>query len=100
MRIIEHHRRKGNLKFWCIENPVGKLRVCEGDPVAIINPCDYGDPYTKATLLWGEFNLPTKIPVEPTEGSKIHRYPPSEHRKELRAITPPGFAKAFFKANQ
>jgi hypothetical protein len=100
MRIIEYHRRKGGLKFWCLENPVGKLRECEGDPVLIFNPCDYGDPYTKTTLLWGDFNPPKKNPVEPLEGSKIHKIPPSEKRKTLRAITPPGFAKAFFEANK
>lgn len=43
-RIIEHHRLKGNLKFWCIENPVGKLRELLDDPVTIFQPCDYGDP--------------------------------------------------------
>lgn len=100
MRIIEHHRRKGNLKFWCLENPVGRLRLAEGDPVMIFNPCDYGDPYTKATLLWGDFNIPVYNRVEPSEGSKIHKYPPLTNRKDLRAITPPGFAKAFFEANK
>lgn len=99
-RIIDYHRRNGNLRFWCIENPIGKLRDLEGDPVAIFHPCDYGDPYTKATLLWGKFNMPVKTPVEPVEGSKIHKYPPSQERKILRAITPSGFAKAFFEANR
>jgi len=99
-RIIEHHRRTGNLKFWCIENPAGKLRDCEGDPVLIFHPCHFGDPYTKVTLLWGDFNIPEYNKVEPTEGSKMHLYPPSANRKELRAITPAGFAKAFYEANK
>jgi len=97
-RIITAHQWRA--KFWAIENPVGKMRDFLGDPQLIFDPCDYGDPYTKKTLLWGKFNAPVKNPVAPDEGSKIHRYPPSDKRKELRAITPPGFAGAFFEANQ
>jgi len=97
-RIIMAHQYE--LKFWTIENPVGKLRDFLGDPQLIFNPCDYGDPYTKKTCLWGNFNMPIKNRVEPIEGSKIHKYPPSLNRKDLRAITPPGFAKAFFEANR
>jgi hypothetical protein len=97
-RIIMHH--KYHLKFWAIENPVGKLRDFLGDPNLIFDPCDYGDPYTKKTCLWGKFNHPKKTPVMPIQGSKIHKYPPSDNRKELRSITPAGFAKAFFEANQ
>lgn len=86
--------------FWCLENPVGRLNRWIGDPVMYFNPCDYGDPYTKKTALWGRFNTPKKNPIEPIEGSKIHLYPPSEDRVMLRSITPPGFAKAFFEANK
>ena len=86
--------------FWCLENPVGRLNKYIGKPVAYFNPCDYGDPYTKKTALWGNFNVPKKNPVEPVEGSKMHLIPPSKNRQELRSITPAGFAKAFFKANQ
>ncbi len=96
-RIIMAHPEA---KFWAIENPVGKLRDLLGDPQIIFNPCDYGDPYTKKTLLWGQFCAPIKKPVSPLEGSKMHKYPPSEKRKILRAITPPGFAQAFFEANR
>jgi hypothetical protein len=97
-RIIVSHQYQ--LKFWAIENPVGKLRDFLGDPRLIFDPCDYGDPYTKRTLLWGNFNTPVKKTVLPSEGSKIHKYPPSEKRKMLRSITPPGFARAFFEANR
>ena len=86
--------------WWALENPVGRLRRYYGDPTLLFNPCDYGDPYTKKTLVWGNFNLPKKMPVEPTEGSKIHLYPPSDDRARLRSITPQGFAKAFFEANK
>ena len=87
-------------KFWALENPIGKLTSYLGKPEMYFNPCDYGDPYTKRTALWGNFNIPIKQYVEPTEGSKLHRLPPSIKRAELRSITPSGFAKAFFESNQ
>ncbi len=87
-------------KFWCLENPVGRLNRWIGQPEMYFNPCDYGDPYTKKTALWGRFKPPTKKPVEPTEGSKMHLLPPGKNRQMLRSITPPGFAKAFFESNQ
>lgn len=86
-------------EWWVIENPVGRLSRYIGHPRMYFDPCDYGDPYTKKTCLWGDFNYPPKKRVEPTEGSKLHRLPPSEKRAELRSITPNGFARAFFKAN-
>ncbi len=85
--------------FWCLENPVGRLMYYIGEPKMYFNPCDYGDPYTKKTGLWGDFNTPRKNPVHPTEGSRMHKLPPTADRKALRSKTPPGFAKAFFKAN-
>jgi hypothetical protein len=89
-----------NPTFWAMENPVGRLSHYLGKPTMTFNPCDYGDPYTKRTCLWGRFNVPTKTPVPPTEGSKLHRLPPSPDRWRLRSMTPPGFARAFFEANQ
>lgn len=88
--------------FWALENPVGKMRKYLGDPTLIFDPCDYGDPYTKKTLLWGKFNLPKRSRVEPTEGSKMHTQygGKSDKTKTLRSMTPQGFAKAFFEANQ
>lgn len=86
-------------QWWCLENPVGKLVRWLGPPVAYFNPCDYGDPWTKKTALWGDFIMPPKTPVEPICGSKIHRYPPSPDRGDLRSITPPAFSRAFFEAN-
>lgn len=103
--------------FWALENPVGRMRRLLGDPQLIFNPCDYGDPYTKKTLLWGQFVLPATNPVEPewvTEsvlrnGRKSPRRYSSIHwgtngntekGKERRSATPPGFARAFFEANR
>ena len=87
-------------QWWCLENPVGKLSRFLGKPVAYFQPYEYGDPYTKKTCLGGDFNVPPKHPVRPTEGGKIWRMAPSPRRAELRSITPAGFAKAFFEANQ
>lgn len=85
--------------WWALENPVGRLRTYLGDPTLIFNPCDFGDPYTKKTLLWGNFTLPKYNRVAPTEGSKMHRLGPSPERARLRSMTPQGFANAFFEAN-
>lgn len=96
--------------WWCLENPIGRLRTLMGDRLGPLrlafDPCDYGDPYTKRTLLWGNFTLPTKHRVEP-EGyrkgqpnawySKVGGRSP--RTKKYRSQTPPGFARAFFEAN-
>lgn len=84
--------------FWCLENPVGRLRHWLGSPQLIFNPCDYGDPYTKKTLLWGRFLAPEKTPVKPEYviAKNGDRYSPvhwhtggkSARTKEMRSITP------------
>ncbi|MEP3913608.1 MAG: DNA cytosine methyltransferase, partial [Sneathiella sp.] len=90
--------------WWVLENPVGRLEklVPELTPFGpfYFNPCDFGDPYTKKTGLWGEFNKDMKRnPVEPIEGSKMHLLPPGPDRQFLRSVTPAGFAAAFHEAN-
>lgn len=85
--------------WWALENPVGRLRRWLGPPTMRFDPCDYGDPYTKRTLLWGQFNLPKPAAVLPERHNRIHRMPESPQRAALRAITPSGFASAFFEAN-
>ena len=87
--------------FWALENPVGKMKRFLGPPKMYFQPCDFGDPYTKKTLLWGNFNHPITSPVKPVEGSKMHlNYGgKSERTKRARSLTPPGFARAFFEAN-
>lgn len=97
LRIIQVSKPE----WWALENPVGTLHQWIGQPSFRFDPCDFGDPYTKKTCLWGEFNKPKKQRVEPVEGSKLWRTlgGKSARTKELRSITPPGFAKAFFEAN-
>jgi hypothetical protein len=99
-------------KFWVLENPVGRLRRWLGPPVMSFDPCDYGDAYTKKTLLWGKFNWPyKKNQVQPEyyyyaggkkRGSYFHVKlgGKSAKTKKLRSITPKGFAQAFFNANR
>jgi hypothetical protein len=100
---------------WMLENPVGTLSTITESywqaPSHSFNPNDYGDPYTKKTLLWtgGGFIMPPIVKpgdllsaptwVEPTEGSKMHLLPPSADRADLRSETPMGFARAVFEAN-
>lgn len=105
--------------FWALENPVGRIEtlIPELKPYRklLFNPCDYGDPYTKKTILWGKFNNQLKkTPVEPQfveyvkKDGSITRFAPqfgktggkSEKIKSIRSKTPKGFAQAFFEANQ
>jgi len=86
--------------FWCLENPVGKLIHLMGKPAMYFHPYEYGDPWTKKTALWGEFNPPAKNLVTPDPSKSPWRLPPSENRAALRSITPSGFAQAFFEANR
>lgn len=94
-----------NPEWWCLENPVGRLRDFIGPYRMTFNPCDFGDPYTKRTCLWGRFN--TDLPLNRVKphtpcksGSWIMQLGGSSNKtKELRSITPPGFARAFFEAN-
>lgn len=87
-------------QFWALENPVGRLVRYIGKPVMYFDPCDYGDPYTKKTCLWGKFNIPVKSPVNPEKKNRIWNESPGPCRGRIRSITPPGFAGAFFEANK
>jgi hypothetical protein len=99
LRTIEYF----NPKFWAIENPVGRIQRLAGlqNPRLIFQPHHYGDPYTKKTLLYGQFSadLP-QANVEPTEGSRVHKLRGDDPvQKAERSTTPDGFAYAFFMAN-
>lgn len=107
-------------RVWALENPVGRLRRWLGPPADAWDPCDFGgwlaaeeasgplsppqDAYTKKTLLWGRFAPPERRPVEPVrecaQGSWLMKLGgKSERTKELRSVTPLGFARAFHAAN-
>lgn len=101
-RVICLCNERQRLKFWMMENPVGRLPDYIGPPRLIYQPYEYGDPYTKRTCLWGRFNIPPKLPnpVVPKEGSKMNNISPSIYREDERSMCSPAFAEAFFKANQ
>lgn len=93
-------------KPWFIENPVGRLSRLWRKPNFYFHPYEYGgylnppdDAYTKRTCLWtgGGFRLPAKRPVDPVEGSKMWKLPPTPDRGDLRSVTPRGFARAVFE---
>lgn len=88
--------------FWAIENPNGRLPRYWGRPAFSFDPCDFGDPYTKRTHLWGDFQIPVKTPVTPvpTSENPIYKMPDSKGRSLRRSITPAGFARAFFLSNR
>lgn len=119
MKIIWQCQLKTKIKFWALENPLGLLRRFLGRPKFTFRQWEFGDPSVKPTDLWGFFNEPKRIVKEMPKGitkryksGKVNSFacaapkPPNWvdatnlTRADLRAITPAGFAKAFFKANQ
>ena len=91
-----------------IENPVGIMSSKWKKPSQIIQPYEYGEPFSKKTCLWikGLPNLvPTKI-VEPGErvtfgsGKSMPKWYadawklPKEERAKMRSKTFPGIARA------
>ncbi len=100
--------------WWALENPVGRIDKLVPELQAFgpwyFQPHWFGDAYTKKTGLWGTFNRDLKrnyVDPEFVIMSNGDKYSPihaktggkSERTKELRSITPPGFAQAFYQAN-
>lgn len=104
---VSPYAKTTSLKFWALENPDGLLKRFLGKPVLTFNPHDFGDDYKKKTHLWGWFNEPKKNPIvctKPKFDKLLTKEIHPEHygkltRQERRAITPRGFAQAFFEAN-
>lgn len=113
-------------KWWALENPVGHLREYMGRPSLTFQPWEYGDPWTKRTDIWGSFTLPprqysrwedvpNKLPLYTRPGrgkpnfAYLHKsaqvlipqlgWAKPQTDADFRAITPPGFAEAFFRSN-
>lgn len=92
--------------FFALENPVGRLSTLVpelGDPW-YWQPYWYGEPWKKKSGLWGYFNKPMMDPVPvirfAAQGSWSQLLGGKSDRvKEIRSITPAGFSRAFFDAN-
>lgn len=111
LRLVERCR---DILEWCecpwlLENPIGTLSTYWRQPDFKFDPCDFAgyleqpesEAYTKKTCIWtgGGIVWPEERSVFPIQGSKMHRLPPSDERKNLRSVTPSGFASAVFEAN-
>jgi len=106
---------------WMVENPVGKMSTLWRKPDHYFNPFEYGgymsgfeesfhpkmparDAYTKKTCLWtgGGFVMPERKPVEHI--GKFWGWAflggASARTKQLRSLTPRGFARAVYEANK
>ena len=126
MRIIDACKKQGGLAWWALENPIGHLVTYAGRPQFTFQPWEFGDPWTKRTGIWGEFTAPErkftswadvpKLPlyVRPGRGKPnmvwLHKsaqatipafrqFAPAINDAAFRAITPQGFARAFFDVN-
>jgi hypothetical protein len=94
---------------WMIENPVSVLSSHWREPDFTFDPFEFGaydggkdDGYTKRTCLWtsDDFQFPEKRPILVSRQNLIHHMSPSPDRSDLRSVTPPGFSRAVFEANQ
>lgn len=123
LKIIWKCRCSGNMRFWAMENPVGFLRQFLGVPIFTFEHWQYDSrsPFIKPTDVWGYFKPPVqtntikpKLEICSAHG-KLYGNPqvPKEYeeyinkfgtyaarRAAIRAITPAGFANAFFRANK
>lgn len=115
--IIRACMCRGWTKFWALENPVGQLQRFLGRPRFSFEQWHYGDFGLKPTYIWGYHNEPKQTHFDRPEladleavgasvrASKRPVCPPEYadlglDRAAIRAITPSGFAQAFYKANR
>ena len=98
------------LKFWALENPMGYLRQFLGKPPFVFQPYEFGDMHYKHTDIWGYFNEPRRTHTVRPKKFNMKNWgnpkAPSKYRDlnlnraAIRAITPAGFARAFYEANK
>lgn len=96
-----------NQKRVVIENPIGIMSEIYRKPDQIIQPYQFGEPYSKATCLWLK-GLPKLVPtklvskgefmIDSKTGRKRPKWfselPPSKERSIIRSRTFPGIARA------
>jgi hypothetical protein len=95
LRQIIAHRQ--TLAWWALENPRNKLRRYLGPARLEFYQWQYGDAGHKPTCIWGEFVIPEKHPRPRTKASTWQTR--QENASPTDAITPAGFARAFFEVN-
>jgi hypothetical protein len=86
-----------NPRWWALENPRNKLRRYLGNPKIIFKQWWFGDGQEKPTCIYGNFNMPIYNPGKRTKPSTFKTTRQNADKND--AITPPGFARAFFEAN-
>lgn len=109
MNVIRKCALTGNLKFWALENPRGKLRYFLGIPKNTFFQWQFGGQHKNPSDIWGYYNPPIPtVKIEPfIDVDRTWQKPvkPAEYkhlklnRAAVRAITPKGFSEAFFRAN-
>lgn len=83
--------------WWALENPINKLRTYIGQPRLAFRQYEYGGHAEKFTGIWGDFKMPYKCRAV---RKKPSTFGTSRQNADPRdAITPPGFARAFFEVN-
>lgn len=82
---------RANAPHVCVENPIPQRRAALPPPTTIINPCEYGEPYTKATCLWLR-NLPPLIPTLIATNTKS--FVGTRHGSKARSMFFPRVAEA------
>lgn len=118
LKVVWKCQMQGRLAFWALENPTGLLRRFLGNPPYRFRQWWFGDGKQKPTDLWGYFNPPKRTIFEEPEGMVRlygkrsqgrdwgNPHAPEEfkhmklNRSAIRAITPPGFARAFYERNK
>lgn len=93
LRIIAVQRPR----WWALENPRNKLRRFLGPARLEFYQWEYGDAGHKPTCIWGDFVVPVKRPRPRTKPSTWRTK--RENARPEDAVTPAGFARAFFEAN-
>lgn len=83
--------------WWALENPRNKLRRYLGPARLEFYQWEYGDPGHKPTCIWGEFIPPPKRAKPRQKPSTFGTHYANAEPKD--AITPRGFAVAFYACN-
>lgn len=90
---------------WMLENPVGSLSTYWREPDFTFHPWEYTTPKEKKrTCIWAGNNFiipPKEVLTEPLDVKEsCWKASPSKDRADIRSVTPEGWARAVFQANE